>query len=53
MTDTRDHSSLLTTHEAARRLGLASGTLCNWRSCGRGPAFVRLGLQPAAEGGRR
>ncbi len=43
MTDTHDHSSLLTTRQAARWLGLAAGTLCNWRSCGQGPAFVRLG----------
>lgn len=39
------HSSgtLLTVREAARRLGLACGTLNNWRSSGQGPAFVRLG----------
>ena len=34
--------TLLTTHEAARRLGLASGTLCNWRVRGVGPKFIRL-----------
>lgn len=34
---------LLTTREAARRLGLAAGTLQNWRVKGRGPAFVRAG----------
>ncbi|MCC7261583.1 MAG: helix-turn-helix domain-containing protein [Candidatus Latescibacteria bacterium] len=36
-------STLLTTREAARRLGLAAGTLQNWRIRGEGPAFVRLG----------
>ena len=34
---------LLTTQEAARRLGLAAGTLCNWRIRGQGPTYVRLG----------
>ncbi len=33
---------LLTTPEAARCLGLATGTLQNWRSQGVGPKFVRL-----------
>ena len=42
--DTQAHSNtLLTTREAARRLGLATGTLQNWRIRGQGPAFVRLG----------
>jgi excisionase family DNA binding protein len=36
-------NTLLTTREAARRLGLAAGTLQNWRIRGQGPAFVRLG----------
>ena len=36
-------STLLNTREAARRLGLAAGTLQNWRIRGQGPAFVRLG----------
>lgn len=41
---TQNHSStLLTTYEAARRLGLAAGTLQNWRIRGQGPAYVRLG----------
>lgn len=41
---TQPHSnSLLDTREAARRLGLAAGTLQNWRIRGQGPAFVRLG----------
>ena len=34
---------LLTTQEAARYLGVAAGTLCNKRSRGEGPAFVRVG----------
>lgn len=34
---------LLTTAEAAERLGLASQTLNNWRSAGIGPAFVKVG----------
>jgi len=38
-----ESSALLSTPEAARRLGLAIGTLQNWRSRGQGPAFVRLG----------
>ncbi len=29
--------------EAARFLGLAVGTLANWASAGKGPAFHRLG----------
>lgn len=36
-------NTLLTTREAAHRLGLAAGTLQNWRIRGQGPAFVRLG----------
>lgn len=28
---------------AAARLGVATGTLRNWRSQGRGPQYVRLG----------
>ena len=43
MTAIHDHSSLLTTREAARRLGLAAGTLANWRTSGQGPAVIRLG----------
>ena len=38
-----NRSHLVTTREAAQRLGLATGTLCNLRSRGGGPAFVRLG----------
>lgn len=33
----------LTTDEAAQYLGLAPGTLQNWRGAGRGPPFIRLG----------
>jgi hypothetical protein len=36
------HSTLLTTREAARRLGLSPGTLQNWRVRGVGPVFIRL-----------
>ena len=36
-------NGLLTTQEAAHRLGLAIGTLQNWRIRGEGPAWVRLG----------
>lgn len=52
---------LLTTRQAARRLGLSPGTLQNWRWCGRGPTYVRLGravryletdLEQFAEAGR-
>lgn len=43
MADHSHGSSLLKTPEAARRLGLATGTLQNLRSRGHGPAFVRLG----------
>ena len=43
MSTPANSSTLLTTREAARRLGLASGTLCNWRSRGQGPAAIHLG----------
>lgn len=33
----------LNTEEAAKFLGLDPQTLINWRSLGRGPAFIRLG----------
>ena len=39
----KESENLLKTREAARRLGVASGTLSNWRHRGQGPAFVRLG----------
>lgn len=34
---------LLTTKEAAERLGMASGTLENWRVNGIGPRYVKVG----------
>jgi predicted DNA-binding transcriptional regulator AlpA len=34
---------LLSTRDAAQRLGIAFGTLQNMRSRGEGPAFVRIG----------
>ena len=39
-------AALLSTENAARYLGLSARTLNNWRwlGGGRGPAFVRLGL---------
>lgn len=40
---TQNHA--LTTREAARRLGLAVGTLQNMRSRGEGPVFIRLGAK--------
>lgn len=36
------HQINLTTAEAAERLGLAPGTLQNWRSSGIGPTFLRI-----------
>lgn len=39
---TRD-DRCLTTPEAAEWLGVASHTLANWRSSGKGPDFVRDG----------
>ncbi|RBY87005.1 hypothetical protein DQ240_08155 [Blastococcus sp. TF02A-26] len=32
--------------DAARFLGLATGTLANWASAGRGPSFHRIGRIP-------
>lgn len=34
---------LVTTREAARRLGLATGTLANQRARGEGPQFIKMG----------
>jgi len=34
---------LMTANEVADVLGLAAGTLANWRSLGLGPAYVKLG----------
>lgn len=36
-------SQTLTTEEAAKYLGVGSGTLQNWRSQGRGPKFLKIG----------
>jgi len=36
-------TNMLTTHEAARLLGLSPSTLNKWRVYGRGPRFVKLG----------
>lgn len=33
----------LRSNDAAHVLGVAPGTLANWRGCGRGPRYVRLG----------
>lgn len=36
---------LLTTAQAAERLGMAEQTLANWRCAGVGPAYVRVGTR--------
>ena len=36
-------AGVLTEEQAAQYLGLAPGTLRNWRVMGRGPQYVRLG----------
>lgn len=33
----------VSSEEAARIMGIAPKTLVNWRHCGKGPAYVRLG----------
>lgn len=38
-----DPAGLLTTREAAERLGIGRQTLERWRAAGGGPSFVRLG----------
>ena len=38
-----DEMTLLTTAEAAKRLGIAADTLSDWRVQSRGPAYVKLG----------
>lgn len=43
MSTTPNSSTLLTTCQAARRLGLAAGTLGNKRAAGQGPAWVKYG----------
>ena len=39
----RHMSQLLTTEEAAERLGFKHATLQQWRWAGRGPSFVKFG----------
>ena len=34
---------LLNTYEVARYLNMSPGSLANWRSAGRGPAYIKLG----------
>lgn len=36
-------SDLLTPKELAKRWGMSVGTLCNQRSKGRGPVYIKLG----------
>ena len=36
-------TALLSTEQAAERLGLSSSTLAKWRVAGTGPAFRKLG----------
>ena len=43
MSDVIAGSELLDEQAAGRYLGLAPGTLSQWRSRGKGPTFVRLG----------
>lgn len=43
------NSTLMTTAEAARVLGIKAATLRKWRHLGRGPCFVRYG---SGAGGR-
>lgn len=43
MESTSSTCPLLKTEAAARQLGIAKGTLQNWRARGQGPRFVRLG----------
>lgn len=33
----------MTTHEVAAFLGLSAGTLCVWRSQGKGPGYYKVG----------
>lgn len=35
--------NLLTPEEVAQRLRVSALTLANWRSAGRGPAFIKVG----------
>jgi hypothetical protein len=42
-TSSSEDIELLNTYDVARYLGMCPGSLCNWRSAGRGPAYVKLG----------
>lgn len=37
------NTPLMTEEDTARYLGIATGTLRNWRSLGQGPAYVKVG----------
>jgi predicted site-specific integrase-resolvase len=37
------NTKLLNTAEAAKYLGIAYQTLCNWRFYRKGPAYIRMG----------
>jgi predicted DNA-binding transcriptional regulator AlpA len=36
-------AKLLTTQQAAERIGFSAGTLENWRCAGEGPPYVKIG----------
>jgi len=38
-------AGLLDTVSAAKRMGIAKGTLENWRSLGKGPRFIKVGTK--------
>lgn len=38
-----DEDRMLTTVQAAKRIGVTPGALAKWRQRGKGPAFIRLG----------
>jgi hypothetical protein len=42
---------LLTTGQAAQRLGLSLSTLSKWRLTGEGPTFLKLGASVSQGGG--
>lgn len=39
-------SDLLTPSELADTLGMSTRTLANWRSTGKGPPYVKIGVEP-------
>ena len=39
-------SNLLTPAELATMLGMSVRTLANWRSAGKGPPYVKIGVEP-------